>query len=136
VPGQAVTKKNDSPIESRRADSTKDPLRSRFDVAGVRLSGEENVRPLSRTLHHRDTSEFRAVVTALGRALSAMRRERGWTVEEAAGRFAVEPAFVRRIEAGRTNPSLAVLVSIATAYGVRPDDLLRESAPVIGEVPR
>jgi len=134
--GQAVSKKNISQIDPRRADSTKDPLRSRVEVAAVRLSDPENVRPLSRTLHHRDTSEFRAVVTALGRILSAMRRQRGWTVEEAAGRFAVEPAFVRRIEAGRTNPSLAVLVSIATAFGMRPEELLRDSTLAFGEVPR
>jgi ribosome-binding protein aMBF1 (putative translation factor) len=102
-------------------------LRSRRGDAGVRLSGEETVTPLSRTRHHRGTSEFRCVVVALGRVLHALRLERGWTVEEAAGRFAVEPAFVRRIEAGRTNPSLAVIVSIATAFGVRPDALLRDS---------
>jgi transcriptional regulator with XRE-family HTH domain len=83
--------------------------------------------PLSRTRHHRDTTEFRRVIVVLGRVVLALRRERGWTLEEAAGRFAVEPAFVRRIEAGRTNPTLAVLVSIATAFGVRPFDLLRDS---------
>ena len=71
---------------------------------------------------------------ALGRVLSNLRRDRGWTVEEAAGRFAVEPAFVRRIETGRTNPSLAVLVSIAVAFGLRPDDLLREPVPPSREI--
>ena len=73
---------------------------------------------------------------ALGRALSALRRERGWTLEEAAGRFAVEPAFVRRLESGRTNPSLAVLVSIAKALEVRLPDLLRDPGPESQEVPR
>jgi transcriptional regulator with XRE-family HTH domain len=58
--------------------------------------------------------------------LRALRRDRGWTVEEAAGRFGVEPAFVRRIESGRTNPSLAVIVSIATAYDVRIGELLND----------
>ncbi len=89
---------------------------------------------LSRTRHHRAKSEFRSLILALGRVLRALRRERGWTVEEAAGRFAVEPAFVRRIEAGRTNPSLAVIVSMATAFGVRPDDLLRDA--VGADLPR
>ena len=46
-----------------------------------------------------------------------LRAESGWTVEEAAERFGVEPAHVRRIEAGRTNPSLATLVSIALGFG-------------------
>jgi ribosome-binding protein aMBF1 (putative translation factor) len=110
-----------------RVQPAKDPLRSRREGAAVRLSGQETVTPLSRTRHHRGTSEFRGVVVALGRVLHTLRLERGWTVEDAAGRFAVEPAFVRRIEAGRTNPSLAVIVSIATAFGVRPDQLLRDS---------
>jgi ribosome-binding protein aMBF1 (putative translation factor) len=90
-----------------------------------RLSGEI-VPAFSRTRHHRDTTEFRSAAVALGRVVAALRRDRGWTVEEAAGRFAVEPAFVRRIESGRTNPSLAVLVSIAMAFGLRPEHLLRE----------
>jgi transcriptional regulator with XRE-family HTH domain len=91
------------------------------------------VTALSRTRHHRNTLEFRTLVKALGRFLLGLRRERGWTAEEAAGRFAVEPAFVRRIEQGRTNPSLAVIVSIATALGMTPDELLRNSRPVSRE---
>ena len=89
---------------------------------------------LSRTRHHRIRLEFRLVVVALGRVLHALRVERGWTVEEAAGHFAVEPAFVRRIEGGRTNPSLAVIVSIATAFGVPLDDLFRDAGPSSCEV--
>jgi transcriptional regulator with XRE-family HTH domain len=84
------------------------------------------VARVSRTRHHRETSEFLRVVRVLGRAIQSLRRERGWTVEEAAGRFGVEPAFVRRIESGRTNPSLAVIISIATALGVGPSQLLEE----------
>jgi ribosome-binding protein aMBF1 (putative translation factor) len=96
---------------------------------GVRLSDKETVTQTSRTRHHRETFEFRGVVKALGRVIQALRLERGWTVEQAAGRFGVEPAFVRRIEAGRTNPSLAVIVSIATAFGLGPEDLLRDNRP-------
>jgi len=66
------------------------------------------------------------MVRLLGRAIRTLRSERGWTVEEAAARFRVEPAFVRRIESGRTNPSLAVIVSIATALGVGTSELLQE----------
>ena len=47
-----------------------------------------------------------------------------WTVEQAAERFGVEPAYVRSIERGRTNPSLAVIVSVAKAFGMLPRDLL------------
>jgi transcriptional regulator with XRE-family HTH domain len=53
----------------------------------------------------------------LGHKVRELRLDLGWTVEEAAERFGVEPAHVRRIEAGRTNPSLATLVSIAIGLG-------------------
>jgi XRE family transcriptional regulator, regulator of sulfur utilization len=84
------------------------------------------VARVSRTRHHRETSQFLRAVRVLGQAIRSLRRERGWTVEEAAGRFGVEPAFVRRIESGRTNPSLAVIISIATALGAGPSELLQE----------
>lgn len=83
--------------------------------------------PISRTRHHRETREFRRVVRALAQRVRDLRNERGWTVEDAAERFGVEPAFVRRVEAGRTNPSLAVVVSIAKAFGIRIADLMSES---------
>jgi transcriptional regulator with XRE-family HTH domain len=71
---------------------------------------------ISRTRHHRETIEFRGAARAVGRIVRALRLDRGWTVEQAAGHFGIEPAFVRRIESGRTNPSLAILVSIARAF--------------------
>ena len=79
----------------------------------------------SRTLHHRETAEFRKAAQAFSRAVRALRADRNWTIEEAAERFGVEPAYVRSIEMGRTNPSLAVIVSIAIAFDTRPCDLLR-----------
>ncbi len=60
-----------------------------------------------------------------------LRQEHGWTVEEASERFGIEPAHVRRIEAGRTNPSLATLVSIARGLALELNDLLVE-VPVRG----
>jgi transcriptional regulator with XRE-family HTH domain len=66
-----------------------------------------------KTAHHRESAAFRRVATQLGHRVRELRRGLGWTVEEAAERFGIEPAHVRRIEAGRTNPSLATLVSIA-----------------------
>jgi transcriptional regulator with XRE-family HTH domain len=57
-----------------------------------------------------------------------MRLERGWTIERAAEKFAIEPAHVRRIEASEANPSLAVLASIAKALGLSVSDLVHEEA--------
>jgi transcriptional regulator with XRE-family HTH domain len=83
----------------------------------------------SRTRHHREKFEFQRVALVLARAVRAARRERQWTIEEAAERFGVEPAYVRSIERGRTNPSLAVIVSVAVALDVSPADLLSEPPP-------
>jgi transcriptional regulator with XRE-family HTH domain len=58
----------------------------------------------------------------------ALRRARAWTIEDAAERFGIEPAYVRSIETGRTNPSFAVIVSIAEAFDKRAGDLLVESS--------
>jgi len=55
--------------------------------------------------------------------LRELRQDRGWTIEEASERYGVEPAHVRRIEAGRTNPSLATLLSIADAFSTDLADL-------------
>jgi XRE family transcriptional regulator, regulator of sulfur utilization len=65
----------------------------------------------------------------LGRQVRELRQERGWTVEEAAERFGIEPAHVRRVEAGRTNPSLATLVSIAHGLSTDVAKLLFEASP-------
>ncbi|MGD0674222.1 MAG: helix-turn-helix transcriptional regulator [Polyangiaceae bacterium] len=66
-----------------------------------------------KTAHHRESAAFRRVALQLGHRVRELRQGHGWTVEEAAERFGIEPAHVRRVEAGRTNPSLATLVSIA-----------------------
>ena len=85
--------------------------------------------PSSRTRHHRETSAFQREATAFGRLVRSLRRGRQWTIEQAAERFGVEPAYVRSIERGGTNPSLAVIVSVALAFEMRPRDLLTEEAP-------
>ncbi|MGH7294622.1 MAG: helix-turn-helix domain-containing protein [Polyangiaceae bacterium] len=56
--------------------------------------------------------------------MRTLRRARHWTIEEAAERFGVEPAYVRSLETGRSNPSLAVIVSIALAFDMLPHELL------------
>lgn len=81
---------------------------------------------ISKTAHHRESAAFRRTVAQLGRRLREVRQARGWTVEEASERYGVEPAHVRRIEAGRTNPSLATLLSIAHAVSTDLADLFAE----------
>jgi transcriptional regulator with XRE-family HTH domain len=65
----------------------------------------------------------------LARRTRELRTACGWTVEAAAERIGVEPAYVRRLEAGTANVSLAVLVSVAHAYGMLVHELLTPQEP-------
>jgi transcriptional regulator with XRE-family HTH domain len=47
-----------------------------------------------------------------------LRVERGWSQRSAAIHIGIGAAVVRRLETGSANPSLAVLVSVARAFGV------------------
>jgi transcriptional regulator with XRE-family HTH domain len=78
---------------------------------------------IPKTAHHRDSVVFRRVAAQLGRRLRELRKAKGWTVEEASERYGIEPAHVRRVEAGRTNPSLATLVSVTNALSTELADL-------------
>jgi|SRR5580693_6667868 DNA-binding XRE family transcriptional regulator len=91
---------------------------------------------IPKTAHHRETPAFRRTVAQLGVRLRELRQARGWTVEEASERYGVEPAHVRRIEAGRTNPSLATLLSIADAVSTELADLFGERTPTKGKKDR
>jgi transcriptional regulator with XRE-family HTH domain len=78
----------------------------------------------TRTLHHQQTPEFRAAAELLGRKVRRLRGERGWTVEEAAKHFQVQPHYVFVMERGTANPSLAILISVAKALEVTVPELL------------
>lgn len=84
---------------------------------------------IPKTAHHRQSAAFGRVAAQLGRHLRDRRQKRGWTVEEASERYGIEPAHVRRIEAGRTNPSLATLLSIADALSMDLAELFAEPPP-------
>ncbi len=71
-----------------------------------------------KTATHRASPRFRRVVSQLARRVREQRAARKWTIERAAEHFGIEPAHVRRIESATANPSLAVLVSIAAAFGL------------------
>ncbi len=68
--------------------------------------------------------EMRRLSLRLAGRLRRLRATRGWTQRAAAERIGVGPVVVRRLETGKANPSLAVLVSVARAYRVRLAELL------------
>jgi transcriptional regulator with XRE-family HTH domain len=90
-------------------------------VASVRDGGKSSA-------YSRESAAFRRVAVQLGRRVRSLRQEQGWSVEKAAERFGIEPAHVRRVESGRTNPSLATLVGIAHGLSTDVVELLAERA--------
>ncbi|WP_149181689.1 XRE family transcriptional regulator [Streptomyces sp. TRM49041] len=61
--------------------------------------------------------------------LRALRRRRGLTLEAAARRAGLSPAHLSRLETGRRQPSLPMLLGLARVYGTTVSELLGEVAP-------
>ncbi|AOT62153.1 MULTISPECIES: XRE family transcriptional regulator [Streptomyces] len=68
--------------------------------------------------------------------LRALRRRRGLTLEAAARRAGLSPAHLSRLETGRRQPSLPMLLGLARAYGTTVSELLGEAAPATDPVVR
>jgi transcriptional regulator with XRE-family HTH domain len=73
-----------------------------------------------------DYGEYDRIAQVLAKRLRRLRTDRGLTQRAAAARIGVGPPVLRRLETGRANPSLAILVSIARAFGVPLNRLLRK----------
>lgn len=91
----------------------------------------------SKTRHHQARPSFQEVAAVFAARVRELRLAQGWTQEIAAERFGVEPAHVRRMEAGTANPTLAVLVSVADAFAMPLAQLLRPRSvePASGALP-
>ncbi|MBX5484598.1 MAG: helix-turn-helix transcriptional regulator [Myxococcaceae bacterium] len=67
-----------------------------------------------------------ALQTRVAGTLKRIRTDRGWTLEELARRSGVSRAMLSQIEARKTNPTIAVLWKISTAFGMQFSALLGE----------
>ncbi|GAA2428779.1 XRE family transcriptional regulator [Streptomyces macrosporus] len=61
--------------------------------------------------------------------LRDLRRRGGLTLEAAARRLDMSPAHLSRLETGRRQPSLPLLLALARTYGTTVSDLLGEAPP-------
>ncbi|MGW1225704.1 helix-turn-helix domain-containing protein [Streptomyces sp. NPDC001478] len=61
--------------------------------------------------------------------LRDLRRSRGLTLESAAQRAGLSPAHLSRLETGRRQPSLPMLLGLARIYGTTVSELLGEMPP-------
>jgi transcriptional regulator with XRE-family HTH domain len=79
------------------------------------------------------TAEDRAADTAgelnvaVAHHVRALRQDRGWSLDELAGRCGVSKGMLVHIEGARTNPSVGTLARVADAFGVTVAQLLETS---------
>jgi len=71
------------------------------------------------------------IYSALGNAIRAHRKERGWTQEELGERASLHPSYIGQIERGTKKISLATLHKVSSALKVSMADLLLEKLPVV-----
>ena len=62
----------------------------------------------------------------LAATIRGLRKDRGWSRRELAGRARVSERFLAEIEGGRANPSLLKVAELARALGTTPDALIRQ----------
>lgn len=65
----------------------------------------------------------------LGPRLRAARQDRGWTLDELAGRAGISVSTLSRLESGKRQASLELLLPLTRQLGVRIDDLLETPDP-------
>ncbi|MFI2213368.1 helix-turn-helix domain-containing protein [Streptomyces sp. NPDC020141] len=70
--------------------------------------------------------DFPAELADVAPRLRELRRRRGLTLEAAAHRAGLSPAHLSRLETGRRQPSLPMLLSLARIYGTAIAELLGE----------
>ena len=69
------------------------------------------------------------VLDQVGIRLRAARKARGWTLDELAARASVSASTLSRLESGKRQATLELLVPLTRQLGIRVDDLLADEAP-------
>ena len=78
----------------------------------------------SRVLKPADSSPADAINRHFGGRVKHLRAERGWSLEELASASGVSRSMLSEIEREQANPTLAVTMRIAQAFGLSLADLL------------
>ncbi len=68
-------------------------------------------------------------LSQVGPRLRAARRERGWTLDDLAGRASMSASTLSRLESGKRQASLELLLPLTRQLGIRLDDLVGGEAP-------
>lgn len=62
---------------------------------------------------------------AFGKRLRQLREEKGWTQTDVAYEADLEPNYISRLELGKANPSMTVIVALVKALRCKVDDLIK-----------
>jgi XRE family transcriptional regulator, regulator of sulfur utilization len=73
-----------------------------------------------------DETTPEALQAKVAENLKVFRKDRGWTLDDLARRSGVSRAMLSQIEARKTNPTIAVLWKISTAFGLNFSSMLGE----------
>lgn len=66
------------------------------------------------------------VAVRFGAIVSRLRKERGWTLGELAGRTGMHATYLGVLERGLNMPTLATILQFAAVFGIAAADLVRE----------
>ena len=64
----------------------------------------------------------------LGANLKRLRTAKGWSQEDYAFEAGIHGTYISDIERGARNPTIEILVKLATPLGIEPADLIRATA--------
>jgi XRE family transcriptional regulator, regulator of sulfur utilization len=87
-----------------------------------------NRRAAKKRIQNVEDSTPEQVQARVAEALKRFRNEQGWTLDALAKRSGVSRAMLSQIETRKTNPTIAVLWKISTAFGIHFSALLGEEA--------
>lgn len=83
------------------------------DDAGV-------ARPISDKLKR----QTRTLAGALGAVVTTLRVKKQWSQGDLAAKSGYEVSSINRVERGKTNPTMALVIAMADSFGLRPSQLL------------
>jgi transcriptional regulator with XRE-family HTH domain len=69
-------------------------------------------------VRNRIMAELPSLASAVARTVKTLRTERGWSLDQLAGRSGVSKGVLVAVEQGRSNPNLATLARLGDAFGV------------------
>lgn len=74
--------------------------------------------------------EFQGFVIDIGKNIVRLREQKGLKQKELAYRMDIDDGSLRRIESGRTNPTLKIIYRIAKALEIEPWEVLKLNSTI------